>query len=206
MNKARLIIIVLVVAIVGFTIYSMNSNESPQDYIKSIEQERSEKDKFMLEDAESPFSTEHEKFKGLKYYPVDPSFKIVARLLPIERKKIITLSTTDGKQKKYLEYAYAEFELQGKSNKLLILEIMDMGPYRGTLFLAFGDETSAKETYGAGRYLDIKKIKGSTTMTLDFNKSYNPYCAYNESFSCPLPPKENLLNIPIKAGEKVYAE
>jgi uncharacterized protein (DUF1684 family) len=74
------------------------------------------------------------------------------------------------------------------------------------LFLAFGDGTSAEETYGAGRYLDIDKTQGSNTITLDFNKAYNPYCAYSEKFSCPLPPAENLLVIPIPAGEKSYHE
>jgi uncharacterized protein (DUF1684 family) len=81
---------------------------------------------------------------------------------------------------------------------------MDMGPFRGKLFLAFGDETSARETYGAGRYLDVQKVPGSKTITLDFNKAYNPYCAYNETFSCPLPPQENLLQVAIKAGEQTY--
>ena len=79
-----------------------------------------------------------------------------------------------------------------------------MGPFRGTLFLAFADATSAKESYGAGRYLDIKKVPGSTSLILDFNKAYNPYCAYNENFSCPFPPSENLLHVAITAGEKVY--
>jgi uncharacterized protein len=81
-----------------------------------------------------------------------------------------------------------------------------MGPFRGKLFLAFGDATSAKETYGAGRYLDITKTPGATTIILDFNKAYNPYCAYNETYSCPLPPPENLLNVAIRAGEKSYHE
>jgi uncharacterized protein (DUF1684 family) len=75
---------------------------------------------------------------------------------------------------------------------------------RGKLFLAFGDATSARETYGGGRYLDITKTPGSTTITLDFNQAYNPYCAYDDTYSCPLPPAENLLTVAIKAGEKNY--
>jgi uncharacterized protein (DUF1684 family) len=81
---------------------------------------------------------------------------------------------------------------------------MEAGPERGTLFLAFADETSTQETYGAGRYLDIKKVPGSSSVLLDFNKAYNPYCAYSDKFSCPFPPKENILSVPIRAGEKVY--
>lgn len=107
-------------------------------------------------------------------------------------------------RRKHTEYAYAEFELDGIKNKLLILEIRDMGPYRGTLFLAFADKTSAVETYGAGRYLDVKKVPGATSVTLDFNEAYNPYCAYNDWYSCPFPPKENILEVAIQAGEKTY--
>ena len=104
-----------------------------------------------------------------------------------------------------MEYVHAEFEIEGEPQKLLILEIVDMGPYRGTLFLAFGDETSARETYGAGRYLNVEKPKGGRkSIELDFNLAYNPYCAYNDTFSCPFPPSENLLSIPIRAGEKNY--
>jgi uncharacterized protein len=81
---------------------------------------------------------------------------------------------------------------------------MDAGPYRGKLFLAFADATSANETYGAGRYLDLKKVPGATSILLDFNQAYNPYCAYSDGFSCPFPPKENILTIAINAGEKKY--
>ena len=94
--------------------------------------------------------------------------------------------------------------MEGIENKLLILELMEMGPQRGKLFLAFADETSGDETYGAGRYLDVKKVPAATSVVLDFNLAYNPYCAYNDSYSCPFPPKENILKIPIKAGEKTY--
>jgi uncharacterized protein (DUF1684 family) len=116
----------------------------------------------------------------------------------------MVLNTSDGKTQRYLEYAYAEFDLNDFKNRLLILEMIDMGPFRGKLFLAFGDATSALETYGAGRYLDVQKVPGGKTITLDFNKAYNPYCAYNDTFSCPLPPPENLLKVAIKAGEKTY--
>lgn len=117
---------------------------------------------------------------------------------------MVVLPTSDNLEKKYLEYAFAEFELNGESCKLLILEIMEEGPYRGTLFLAFADATSANETYGAGRYLDVKKVPGASSVILDFNQAYNPYCAYSEKYSCPFPPKENILKIAIQAGEKKY--
>lgn len=203
--KTKHIIFLIASAIVLISIfYSFRGSQDQAAYIEEIEKEREEKDRFMRTSAESPFVTDSTDFKGLSYYPIDPKYKIIADLTPIKNKKTMLLTTNDGKEQRYLEYAYAEFDLEGFHHKLLILEVADMGPFRGKLFFAFGDETSALETYGAGRYLDVAKVPGSSTITLDFNKAYNPYCAYTEKFSCPLPPAENLLTIPIKAGEKIY--
>jgi uncharacterized protein (DUF1684 family) len=129
---------------------------------------------------------------------------VTATLELVKERQPVVLSTSDGKEQHYLPYAYASFDLDGYNNKLLILENMEMGPQRGSLFLPFGDETSAQETYGAGRYLDVVKTPGNNSVTLDFNKAYNPYCAYNETYSCPFPPSENLLRVAIRAGEKSY--
>jgi len=203
-TKNIIIIGVAIIAVVSIY-YSFSGGETSETYKASIQKLREEKDHDMRTAPDSPFAKDTlSAFKGLNYFRIDAAYRIQARLTPIENKKAISLPTSDGKQKSYLEYAYAEFEMQGERNKLLILEIIDMGLYRGTLFLAFADNTSAKETYGAGRYLDIKKIPGSTSVTLDFNEAYNPYCAYNDNFSCPFPPQENILTIAIEAGEKTY--
>ncbi len=205
MKINNIIIIGIVIIAVVSIYYSFSGGENSEAYVASIQTLRKEKDHNMRTASDSPFANDTANtFKGLNYFPIDATYRIQARLTPIEQKKTISLPTSDGKQKSYLEYAYAEFEMQGERNKLLILEIMDMGPYRGTLFLAFADKTSAIETYGAGRYLDIKKLPGSTSVTLDFNEAYNPYCAYNNNFSCPFPPPENIVNIHIEAGEKTY--
>lgn len=203
MKTKNIILILIVVVVVIGIFYSLSGGETSEAYIEKIEQLRNEKNNSMQAGDESPFGDSIE-FKGLTYFPVDAKYRIHAKLTEIEQKKAVALPTSDGKQKSYLEYAYAEFELDGIKNKLLILEIMDMGPYRGTLFLAFADKTSAGETYGAGRYLDVKKVPGAASITLDFNEAYNPYCAYNDNYSCPFPPKENILTVPIKAGEKTY--
>lgn len=199
-------VITLVAIAIGLIIifYGFRGSQDDTAYVKEIEKERQDKDRFMRTSAESPFAKNPGEYKGLNYYPPDVKYRVIANLRPIEKKKPVVLSTNDGKEQRYIEYAYAEFKLDGVSNKLLILEIADMGPFRGNLFLAFGDETSASETYGAGRYLDVTKTPGSSTIKLDFNLAYNPYCAYNNSFTCPLPPRENILAIPIRAGEKVY--
>jgi uncharacterized protein (DUF1684 family) len=205
MKSSNIIIIVFAIALIGVLFYTMQETESPEAYIKEIEKERADKDHFMRTSSESPFADSVELYKGLNYFPIDANFKVIADLTPVEEKKVIVLKTSDGiNEEHYLPYAYASFELDGAPCKLLILEIMEEGIQRGSLFLGFGDQTSARETYGAGRYLDIKKVPGSSTITLDFNEAYNPYCAYTDKFTCPLPPIENLLSVAVNAGEKIY--
>ncbi len=204
MKSKHLIILVSVIIVLITFFYSFQGSQDDVAYKEEIEKEREVKDRFMRTSAESPFAKSKETYSGLKYYPPDIRYRVLADLQPIQQKKVVVLSTNDGKEQRYIEYAYAAFKLEGVTNKLLILEILDMGPFKGKLFLAFGDETSAVETYGAGRYLDVTKTPGSSTIKLDFNLAYNPYCAYDNTYSCPFPPSQNLLKMAIKAGEKVY--
>jgi uncharacterized protein len=205
MKRKNIILILTITVVIIIILYGFQGSQNDPGYVEEIRKERAERERFMQTSSESPFAKKKDSFKGLKFYNPDPKYRIVADFTPIKDKKMVILATSDGKEERYLEYGYAEFDLDQFHNKLLILEMIDMGPYRGKLFLAFGDATSGEETYGAGRYLDVNKVPGgATSITLDFNKAYNPYCAYEYSFSCPLPPKENLLNVAIKAGEKNY--
>lgn len=206
MKAKHIFIIVITAAAVITLFYSFQESGDEAAYVETLQQEREDKDQFMRTASESPFSKNTEDFTGLKYYAPNPKYRIVAELVNIENKNVRMLTTNDGKTQRYIEYAYAEFDFENSHNKLLVLEGIDIGPVRGQLFLAFGDNTSAMETYGGGRYLDVAKVPGSKTMLLDFNKAYNPYCAYTGDYSCPLPPAENLLEIAIKAGEKKYYE
>ncbi len=204
MNRSNLFIILGLIAVISLTIYTMRGGETTADYQDFIVKERKDKDEFMKSGDESPFRKDTIPFQGLKYFPVNEKYTIKAKLEPIEKKKVVILGTSDGQEQKYLEYAYAIFDLEDVENKLLILELMDMGPQRGKLFLAFADASSGIETYGAGRYLDVKKVPAASSIELDFNLAYNPYCAYTENFTCPFPPKENILKVAILAGEKSY--
>ena len=206
MKSSYIPIVLFAAAIIGFIFYSLSGGQSDEEYIQVIEKSREEKNALLKSGDESPFADSSETFTALKYFPPDSKYRLTANLVSIDSKKVIALPTSDGKEQKYLEYAFATFSLDGVENKLLLLEVMDMGPQRGKLFLAFADATSADETYGAGRYLDIKKVPGATSITLDFNLAYNPYCAYSDKFSCPFPPKDNILKIAIRAGEKNYHE
>jgi uncharacterized protein len=203
MKSSRIVPIIIVVAIAAFVIYSLQGG-APENYEATILKDREEKTEFMKSASGSPFLKDSIPFETLNYFPIDEAYRVKASLKSIDSKKVLLLATSDGLEQKYLEYAYAEFQLNGANHTLLILEVMDSGPQRGKLFLAFADETSGVETYGAGRYLDLKKVPAATSIILDFNLAYNPYCAYNDTYSCPFPPRENILKTAIKAGEKNY--
>lgn len=194
----------VVAVLLAAIIYTFMGSQDQSAYSDQIRKDRDDRDTYMKSSPESPFAKEPESYQGLKYYPPNIRYKVTATLEMVKERQPVVLSTSDGKEQAYLPYAYASFDLDGYNNRLLILENMEDGPQRGTLFLPFGDETSTVETYGAGRYLDVVKTPGNNSITLDFNKAYNPYCAYNDSFSCPFPPSENLLRVAIKAGEKSY--
>lgn len=202
--KRILIPVIIILAIGAMVYFSTSSGPAPEEYAALITAEREKKEAFLRRDPESPFRGVGDSIQPLNYFPPDLAFRVMASLEPVEQKQVRILQTSTGEQARYLDYAWASFELEGKECKLLILEVMDMGPNRGKLFLAFADETSAKETYGGGRYLDLKKVPAATSIELDFNKAYNPYCAYNENYSCPLPPSENILRIPVRAGERAF--
>ncbi|MEJ1240695.1 DUF1684 domain-containing protein [Chryseolinea sp. T2] len=204
MKPKNIILLGVIAVVLAAIIYTFVGSQDQAAYSSQIEKDREERDSYMKSSPESPFAKETGSYGGLKYYPPNVRYKVVATLDLVKDKQPVVLSTSDGKEQHYLPYAYASFDLDGYNNKLLILENMDMGPERGKLFLPFGDETSASETYGAGRYLDVVKTPGNNSITLDFNKAYNPYCAYNDSYSCPFPPSENLLRVAIRAGEKSY--
>ncbi|MEQ9167009.1 MAG: DUF1684 domain-containing protein [Fulvivirga sp.] len=199
MNQRKILSIVVGVVIAIIMVYSFSGGQTTEEYIEEILEEREEADIFMKNNSDSPFKDSEVKYEGLKYYEPNIKYKITARFTKADPTKIVKLGTNDGAEREYLTYGKAEFSFADKAQTLLILESVE----DKKLFLAFGDETSAIETYGAGRYLDVTH-SGGNTIVLDFNLAYNPYCAYADGFSCPLPPRENLLSVAIEAGEKTY--
>lgn len=203
MKSRNIIYVFLVVGVSVLLYYTFQGDQTSEAYTKEILKEREDKDGFMRSADDSPFSKNRNEFTGLKYFPPDMKFRIHANLKPVEKREVVSLITSDANTQNYITYAWADFDFENLHNRLLIFEVTD-GPDRGKLFLPFADATSANETYGAGRYLAVKKVPGASTITLDFNNAYNPYCAYSESFSCPFPPKENVLKIAVRAGELTY--
>jgi uncharacterized protein (DUF1684 family) len=197
--KTRSIVILILFAIVIAIVYYTAASSDDSNYAAIIESKRKDRERYLRMSDESPI-VDKKSFKGLNYFPADAKYRVVADVTPVDNGKTLVLAASDGSEQRYTEYAFVAFRLDGEDNKLLILEPGDGGP----LFIAFADNTSADETYGGGRYLDVEKKPGASTITLDFNLAYNPYCAYNDSFVCPLPPPGNLLNVPIRAGEKTW--
>ena len=140
----------------------------------------------------------YQDFEGLAYYPESDDLRLV---VPLSRGigGEVTIGTSDGQTRTYQRAGIVRFEVNGAEVELTLLNHIGDDGY----FLPFRDATSGETTYGGGRYLDID-LEKSGTVSLDFNLAYNPYCAYSEAYSCPLPPVENWLTVPIEAGELSY--
>jgi hypothetical protein len=181
------------------------STQEDDGFRRQIEAFRRQKDKFFLENADSPIPPEDkEGYTGLNYFPFDAAYRVNATLVPEAHPGVFRVQTTTGDHKEYTRAGRLEFEINGQ--KLCLTAFMPPAdePLHGNrLFVPFRDKTSGKESYGAGRYLDLNK-RETNQYVLDFNRAYNPYCAYSPYYSCPLPPGENTLSIEIRAGEKVF--
>jgi len=200
MSRNQLIYVIVGVMVLIILFYSFLGTNGQETYIQEVLTKREETDRFMRASEESPFNNAEEVYNGLKYYDPNPDYKINADFTLISNGDLRRLPTSDGKEEIYREYGFADFELDGRSHRLLILQ-MEGG--LNHIFLAFADSSSGDETYGAGRYLEIPEIRDGKIL-LDFNYAYNPYCAYVADYSCPLPPAENYLATYILAGEKNY--
>jgi len=182
------------------------SKEIVREYPDLLVSERQEKDIEFKSGRDSPIPDENlARFSGLAYFEINPAFRFQVRLNRYRAPERIRMSTNTGEIHSALKYGYFEFEIEGKTYTLQVYRVEDIpedagGPY---LFVPFRDATTGKETYEAGRYIDLKE-NTSGTYDLDFNRAYNPYCAYGKGYSCPIPPAENTIPIRIEAGEKKY--
>ncbi|GAB3540577.1 DUF1684 domain-containing protein [Spirosoma fluminis] len=178
-------------------------------YAEQIAQHRQTYRQEFLTTSSSPLRTK-EAVEYLRFYEPDSTYRVVATVELTPKAEPFDMPTYTGKTSTYVKYAVLSFSLNGKPQQLTIyrsLSLSRMPQYRDYLFLPFKDATSGLATYGGGRYLDLRTgdIKDGQ-LTLDFNKAYNPYCAYAEGYSCPIPPRNNVLSVAIEAGEKTYGK
>ncbi|MDH5366403.1 MAG: DUF1684 domain-containing protein [Cyclobacteriaceae bacterium] len=145
-------------------------------------------------------------FEGLKYYPIDYKYKVEAKLTRLEDLPKIEIKTSTGKVADYVIYGKLSFVIDETPAELSVYQsarLVGTDRIKNALFMPFTDKTSGEETFGGGRYL-VMDIPEGDALTIDFNLAYNPYCVYDPTHSCPIPPKENDLRVMIEAGELIY--
>ena len=145
-------------------------------------------------------------FKSLDFYPANETFYVVAKFVRTKKEKPFEMKTSTDRKPIYVKYGEVYFKINGSDFKLNVYKNIALSKqenYKDHLFLPFSDLTCGNDSYIGGKYIDLKIPKGKT-IAIDFNTSYNPYCAYNHKYSCPIVPLENDLNIEIKAGVKKF--
>lgn len=155
----------------------------------------------------SPLTNEDRlEFKELDFFPIDSNFIVEAKFQKSKNEKAFEMKTTTDRMPMYVKYGEISFSINGEKFKLNVYQNIDLikkPGFKNHLFLPFTDLTSGDESYVGGRYIDLEIPKGKT-ITVDFNQAYNPYCAYNIKYSCPIVPYENDLATHIKAGVKKF--
>ncbi|MFC6837045.1 DUF1684 domain-containing protein [Halomarina ordinaria] len=178
----------------------MTDDFDEDDWREQLDALREEKDAFFADHPQSPVPPEHrEGFEGLAYFDPDPSYRVDARVERHDDPEPVTMETTNGPEVRYERVATLHFDLGGEERTL--------GAYRqdpdDQLFVPFRDKTTGQESYHRGRYMELD-VEGELPerVPLDFNLAYNPFCAYSETFACPLPPEGNWLGTVVEAGER----
>ena len=174
------------------------------DYAEQVRQNRAEKDEFFAEHPQSPIPPEErDEFDGLAYFDPDPTYRVEATVARHDEPDPVEMETTDGRTVRYLHVVTFAFDIEGESHELQGYRQASDDP--GSLFVPFRDKTTGQQTYKQGRYLDLEveaELDDGDTVPLDFNLAYAPFCAYSDTFSCPLPPEANWLETAVEAGER----
>jgi len=186
-----------------------NCTQKTNTYIDEVQQFQYKLNTQYASAEASPLTKEDLKtFKSLTFFDIDATYSIEASFKLTPNTPVFAMPTTTDRLPLYRKYGIATFTLNGENLALSIYEhqnSMTSFDNESQLFLPFNDTTNGTTSYGGGRYIDVEiPKKGSNTIVIDFNKSYNPYCAYNYKYSCPIPPRENNLPIAILAGVKAY--
>ena len=160
---------------------------------------RTEKNRIFAKDPHSPLTPgQRPSFRGLNYFDENPALVIRGRIDREVEREEVPMATTGGEEQAYRRYGVVRFRVDNEPAEVFLYASDDSDE----LFIPFRDATSGHETYGVGRYLEVHAH--GDDVTIDFNYAYNPNCAYDAAWSCPLPPRENWLKVPIRAGEKAF--
>ncbi|MEM7034697.1 MAG: DUF1684 domain-containing protein [Chloroflexota bacterium] len=168
--------------------------------MSALTQMRRLKDQSFATDPYSPIpAKDRASFTGLAYFPENEDLSFIVEIEETTVHTEITFQTSTGDVVIYNQFGQVQFSVEGQTQYLTVYQ----SPEHFELFLPFADATTGTETYGGGRYVDVQPL-GSNQYEIDFNQAYNPFCAYSDQWSCPLPPPENRLKVRIEAGEKAY--
>ncbi|SDE53387.1 hypothetical protein SAMN04487996_105302 [Dyadobacter soli] len=190
----------LIVLVAAFGSQAQTFTEETSQYRKHYKEEFLHSENSPLKEADLPY---------LQFYAPDSSYRVEAHFEKAKSKSF-EMPTYSGMNKTYVKYGVLKFRVNGKKQKLTVyrsLSLQQLAKYKDYLFVPFKDKTNGAETYGGGRYIDLKTtdLKDGKCI-LDFNKAYNPYCAYSTGYNCPIPPLNNHLAISVPAGEKNFTK
>lgn len=203
MNLKYFFPIVIFILLIIFIYSFLDETTQQETYFEEIDSSRTEILNYMRNNPDSPFRIIGDSLvAGIQFFDIDPEFRVKAKIDKIASPVPLQIRMSDGSYAEYFKYAMAKFSLKGVNQELYLLKSKQFydDPW---LFLPFYDETSADETYGGGRYLNVE-YHGEKETYLDFNLAYNPYCAYSEKYSCPIPPVENHITVQVTAGERDF--
>ncbi len=180
--------------------------DTSDEWETQLRENRDEKDQFLAEHRQSPIPPEErDDFDGLDYFPPDETYRVTATVTVYDDPEQIQMETSDGRTVPYNRVVAFTFEIDG--------ETYELQGYRQpqddseSVFVPFRDKTTGQQTYKDGRYMELepdRALSDGEDVTIDFNLAYSPFCAFSETFSCPLPPEENWLETTIEAGEQSY--
>jgi uncharacterized protein (DUF1684 family) len=196
----NLIVCAAVVVIAGAAACASKPPDDSRDYPAKVAADRAAKDAAFQSGNDPIPKARHAEFLPLAYFPIDPDYNVPASLKPSNDPTVIEMPTSTGTNRKMRRAGSLEFSLKGQPLKLTAF--LEVGADPSHLFLPFSDLTSGTETYAAGRFMDLNR-NGTGIYEMDFNRAYIPYCYYNPTYECPYPPRENRLDIPIRAGERM---
>ena len=195
----RGIVPIIFLSVIGSILYYLyNSSEEYAKYSETLNEFRKERNDFLNKSSKSPLKDTNYK---LEYYEPNVNFRVIARVTKNQNRDTIIMATSTGEIEKFLDFALLDFKLGKSEYSMPVYKYLE-GNNIGDLFFCFLDKTNNTSTYAGGRYIDIE-FENAKRIELDFNKSYNPYCVYNEEYSCPIPTRENYIDMEILAGEKL---
>ncbi|WP_408960010.1 DUF1684 domain-containing protein [Natrinema sp. 74] len=176
-----------------------------------LETKRAEKDEFFADHPQSPIPPEErDAFDGLDYFAPDPTYRVTATATVHDDPDVVLMDTTAGREMRYRRVVTLEFDLSRDDDDLEdgtfeLAGYEQESPGEQPLFVPFRDKTTGQQTYEGGRYMELApedELSDGDEIVVDFNLAYSPFCAYSDTFDCPLPPEENWLEVAVPAGER----